>query len=98
MGVNPTTDGNLDRAGFKTYLQKSLKEPDSSMWLDVLNAAIDKCFQVADTQATSWNEAFALPPGFEGDKVCHPISGETLGCVFNEIYLNCPVAIYKQCD
>lgn len=96
MGANPTFDGKIDRTSFKNYLLKSL-DKDASDWKDTLVAAVDKCFQVADTKETEWQQAFALPPGFDGDKVCHPISGETLGCVMNEMFLTCPDNIYKKC-
>lgn len=96
MAVNPTLDGNLDRPAFKNYLLNALGK-DSSDWKDTLATVVDKCFQVADTKASEWQQAFALPPGFDGDKVCHPISGETLGCVMNEMFLSCPDSIYKKC-
>lgn len=96
MGVNKAANGKIDRIAMTNYLLNELGK-DKEVWEGALNTAVDKCFQIADMKAREWQEVFALPPGFDGDKVCHPISGEVLGCIINEIFLECPDNIYKKC-
>ncbi|XP_063701636.1 uncharacterized protein LOC134831756 [Culicoides brevitarsis] len=99
MGVNPSGDGNLDRNGLRMKLIDHLN--GDAVWKDTLNAAIDKCFAMADSKADEFKAAMELKPAFEGEKICHPISGTTLGCISNEIFINCPAGIWQgsgECD
>uniref|UniRef100_A0A336MYG6 CSON009644 protein n=1 Tax=Culicoides sonorensis TaxID=179676 RepID=A0A336MYG6_CULSO len=96
MGVNPTGDGNIDRDGLRKKLVEYLK--GDTTFADTFNTAIDKCFAIVDTKADEYKAAFELKPAFEGEKICHPISGKTLGCISNEIFLNCPAGVWKASD
>lgn len=52
-------------------------------------------FYLADSKVAEYQAAFALKPAFEGEKICHPISGKTLGCISNEMFINCPTSVWK---
>lgn len=52
-------------------------------------------FYLADSKVAEYQAAFELKPAFEGEKICHPISGQTLGCISNEMFINCPTSVWK---
>lgn len=52
----------------------------------------------ADTKALEFEEAFAMKPAFDGERICHPISGFVLNCMVNELFINCPANIWKSSE
>lgn len=93
LGVNPNGDGNLDRPALEKLLTGALTD---DTFKGTVAAAIKTCFEMVDSKKDEFNEAFALKPSFEGEKICHPISGQVLNCVHNEMFLNCPANVWLE--
>lgn len=97
MGLNPTGDGNLDREGLKKAIQENM----GGDWKDIVGKAVDECFAYTDTKQEEFKIAFALQPAFEGEKICHPVSGTVLPCIKARTFAACPAGMWSsngECD
>lgn len=76
-------------------------DPKWNTWTDFLSKTFDTCFSAAESKSEDFKVSFALHPAFEGEKICHPISGAVMSCVDAAFFVNCPGTLWKgdgECD
>ncbi|XP_055609571.1 general odorant-binding protein 68-like [Uranotaenia lowii] len=101
-GLNATglySNGMVNREGLTTMFMDAVKDmPD---WQNLVRNTMDECFKMAESMKDVIEAGSKLEPSFEGEMICHPISGTILRCMGMNLYANCPASIYKggdECD
>uniref|UniRef100_A0A336MLH1 CSON002761 protein n=1 Tax=Culicoides sonorensis TaxID=179676 RepID=A0A336MLH1_CULSO len=96
MGFNPKSDGNIDFEGLRSSILDITK--GDPLWSETVSKAIYACYTMAETRAQEFNTVYTSKPAFEGEKMCHPVSGRVLSCITNEKFINCPTSVWKGTD
>uniref|UniRef100_A0AAG5DBP5 OBP47-like domain-containing protein n=1 Tax=Anopheles atroparvus TaxID=41427 RepID=A0AAG5DBP5_ANOAO len=86
-------NGKIDRAALtKLYLDSA--KPMAPEWKQITLDAIDGCFQLVDAQREEIEAGAKLTPAFEGEQICHPISGTILACMGMTLFADCPAKLF----
>lgn len=74
---------------------------DMPQWQMVIRDSLDECFKMAESKMDEIEAGAKLEPSFEGEKICHPISGTIMRCMGMMMFAKCPAGDYtdgKECD
>jgi len=94
--VNPYENGLLDKVAFRNYVLTSVQNDSFwSSWSDFLEKTFDECHESASAKSEDFKISFALHPAFEGEKICHPISGAVVSCIQAGFFTKCPSSRWK---
>ncbi|XP_063696441.1 general odorant-binding protein 66-like [Culicoides brevitarsis] len=96
MGFNPKGDGNIDLKGLKEYIMNMTN--NQPIWAETMAKSINTCYAMAESRADEFKTGYEHKPSFEGEKMCHPISGRVLSCMTNERFINCPSSVWKTSE
>jgi hypothetical protein len=87
------SNGMIEKDGFKKYVMKNVM--GDSKWETLFSNMVDKCADMAAALSKEFADAAALPPSFDGEMVCHPISGYMMKCLSQELFKSCPDKMSK---
>ncbi|XP_049539597.1 general odorant-binding protein 67-like [Anopheles darlingi] len=91
------SDGKIDRAAL-TELYLGSAKPLAPEWKQITLDAIDGCFGMADSIKEEIDAGAKLTPAFDGEQICHPISGTILACMGMTLFAECPAKLFTVND
>ncbi|KFB40311.1 AGAP007287-PA-like protein [Anopheles sinensis] len=87
------SNGKIDREALtKLYLDSAKPMPPE--WKQIALDSIDACFKMADSMKDEIDAGAVLKPAFEGEQICHPISGTILACMGMTLFAKCPARLF----
>lgn len=101
-GLNATglyANGMINRDDMTKMFMDAVK--DMPQWQMVIRDSMDECFKMAESKMDEIEAGAKLEPSFEGEKICHPISGTIMRCMGMMMFAKCPAGDYtdgKECD
>ncbi|XP_065076002.1 general odorant-binding protein 67-like [Ochlerotatus camptorhynchus] len=98
-GLNATglySNGMIKRDDMTKMFMDSVK--DMPMWQTLTRDTLDECFKMAESKMDEIEAGAKLEPSFEGEKICHPISGTILRCMGMNLFAKCPAGVYNESD
>lgn len=75
-------NGNFDKAAALTVLSKNA----DAAWKTVISTAVTTCETKATAKKAEFDAIKMASPAAAGEKVCGPISGYLLDCVYSEVF------------
>uniref|UniRef100_A0A182RTY5 OBP47-like domain-containing protein n=2 Tax=Anopheles funestus TaxID=62324 RepID=A0A182RTY5_ANOFN len=95
--TNLYSGGKIDRDALtKLYLGST--KTMAPEWKQITLDAIDGCFKMADKMKDEIEAGAKLTPAFEGEQICHPISGTLLACMGMTLFAECPAKLFTVND
>uniref|UniRef100_A0A182QPQ2 OBP47-like domain-containing protein n=1 Tax=Anopheles farauti TaxID=69004 RepID=A0A182QPQ2_9DIPT len=95
--TNLYADGKIDRAAL-TQLYLGSVASMAPEWKQITLDAIDGCFKMADAAKDEIEAGAKLTPAFDGEQICHPISGTILACMGMTLFGACPAELFTVND
>ncbi|XP_021695486.1 general odorant-binding protein 67 [Aedes aegypti] len=98
-GLNATglySNGMIKRDDMTKMFMDSVK--DMPEWQMLVRDTLDECFKMAESKMDEIQAGAMLEPSFEGEKICHPISGTILRCMGMNLFVKCPAGVYNESD
>nr|XP_040224657.2 uncharacterized protein LOC120950581 [Anopheles coluzzii] len=91
------SNGKIDREALtKLYLDST--KSMAPEWNKITLDAIDGCFKMADSIKDEIEAGAKLTPSFDGEQICHPISGTILACMGMTLFAECPAKLFTVND
>ncbi|XP_062549390.1 general odorant-binding protein 66-like [Armigeres subalbatus] len=87
-------DGMVDREAMTSMFMDAVK--DAPEWQPKVRDLLDECFRRAEANKDVIAAGAMLEPSFEGEKICHPISGAIMRCMNKNLYVMCPMENYYE--
>ncbi|EAT37338.1 AAEL010662-PA [Aedes aegypti] len=87
-------DGMIKRDEMTTMFMDSVK--DTPEWQPMVRDLLDECFRQAEANKDIIAAGAMLEPSFEGEKICHPISGAIMRCMNKNLFLMCPKESFTE--
>uniref|UniRef100_A0A182WJM0 OBP47-like domain-containing protein n=1 Tax=Anopheles minimus TaxID=112268 RepID=A0A182WJM0_9DIPT len=91
------SNGKIDRDAL-TKLYLSSTKAMAPEWKQITLDAIDGCFKMADSIKDEIEAGAKLTPAFDGEQICHPISGTILACMGMTLFAECPAKLFTVND
>ncbi|XP_055529507.1 general odorant-binding protein 67-like [Wyeomyia smithii] len=98
-GLNATglySNGMIHRDDMTKMFMDVVK--DMPQWQMLVQDTLDECFKMAESMMDQIEAAAKLEPSFEGEKICHPISGTIMRCMGMNMFVKCPPGVYRESD
>nr|4IJ7_A Chain A, Odorant binding protein-8 [Anopheles gambiae]4IJ7_B Chain B, Odorant binding protein-8 [Anopheles gambiae]4KYN_A Chain A, Odorant binding protein-8 [Anopheles gambiae]4KYN_B Chain B, Odorant binding protein-8 [Anopheles gambiae]4KYN_C Chain C, Odorant binding protein-8 [Anopheles gambiae]4KYN_D Chain D, Odorant binding protein-8 [Anopheles gambiae] len=91
--TNMYADGMLKRDDLSKMFMDAVK--DKPEWMSLVRDATNACFELAEKKMDEIEAGAKLEPSFEGEKICHPISGTILRCMGMMMFAQCPASVFN---
>ncbi|XP_058126545.1 uncharacterized protein LOC131267639 isoform X1 [Anopheles coustani] len=91
--TNMYADGMLKRDDVSKMFMDAMK--DKPEWMALVRDATNACFELAESKKEEIEAGAKLEPSFEGEKICHPISGVVLRCMGMMMFAQCPSTVFN---
>ncbi|XP_055630201.1 general odorant-binding protein 68-like [Toxorhynchites rutilus septentrionalis] len=93
------TGGKINRKEMKKIFLASANS--TPQWKPIVKKTLEECLKQADGNKEEIEAGAKLLPSYEGEKICHPISGNILRCMRMKLFTKCPAGIFRggsDCD
>ncbi|XP_041768820.1 uncharacterized protein LOC121591848 [Anopheles merus] len=91
--TNMYAEGMLKRDDLSKMFMDAVKgKPE---WMSLVRDATNACFELAEKKMDEIEAGAKLEPSFEGEKICHPISGTILRCMGMMMFAQCPASVFN---